>query len=132
MPNNLTKPRGKYPHIKKVGHFYYISGTSSRNIDNSIEGARVLDNMDSVELDIKKQTSAVIENIDKILKINNLTLDNLVDVTTFLVNINDFAGYNEVYNKYFRTDGPTRTTVAVDQLPHPHLLIEIKAIAYKE
>jgi 2-aminomuconate deaminase len=45
--------------------------------------------------------------------------------------MNDFAGYNEVYGEFFGYDGPTRTTVAVHQLPHPHLLIEIKAMAYK-
>ena len=54
----------------------------------------------------------------------------LVEVTTFLVNMNDFGGYNEVYGEYFDYDGPARTTVAVHQLPHPHLLIEIKAIAH--
>jgi 2-aminomuconate deaminase len=45
--------------------------------------------------------------------------------------MNDFAGYNEVYENYFSHDGPARTTVAVHQLPHPHLLIEIRAMAYK-
>ena len=34
-------------------------------------------------------------------------------------------------NEYFNENGPARTTVAVHQLPHPHLLIEMKAIAYK-
>ena len=43
----------------------------------------------------------------------------------------DFAAYNEIYGLYFDYDGPARTTVAVHQLPHPHLRIEIKAIAYK-
>jgi 2-aminomuconate deaminase len=47
------------------------------------------------------------------------------------VNMNDFAGYNEVYGEYFDHDGPARTTVAVHQLPHPYLLIEIRAVAYK-
>lgn len=55
----------------------------------------------------------------------------MVDVTTFLVNMNDFGGYNTTYGEFFDFDGPTRTTVAVHQLPHPHLLIEIKAMAYK-
>ncbi len=54
-----------------------------------------------------------------------------MEVTTYLVNMNDFAGYNEVYGEYFGYDGPARTTVAVHQLPHPHLLIEIRAMAYK-
>jgi 2-aminomuconate deaminase len=51
-------------------------------------------------------------------------------VTSYLVNMNDFAGYNEVYGTFFTYDGPARTTVAVHQLPHPHLLIEIRAVAY--
>jgi 2-aminomuconate deaminase len=41
----------------------------------------------------------------------------------------DFDGYNEVYSEFFGYQGPARTTVAVAQLPHPQLLIEIKAIA---
>jgi 2-aminomuconate deaminase len=45
--------------------------------------------------------------------------------------MNDFAGYNEAYAEVFDYDGPARTTVAVHQLPHPQLAIEIKAIAYK-
>jgi Endoribonuclease L-PSP len=42
--------------------------------------------------------------------------------------MNDFKGYNQIYGEYFDFDGPTRTTVAVHQLPHPHLLIEIKGM----
>jgi 2-aminomuconate deaminase len=45
--------------------------------------------------------------------------------------MNDFGGYNEVYGEFFGYDGPARTTVAVHQLPHPHLLIEVTARAYK-
>ena len=55
----------------------------------------------------------------------------MVEISAYLVNMNDFAGYNEVYGEYFGYEGPTRTTVAVHQLPHPHLLIEIRAMAYK-
>ena len=58
-------------------------------------------------------------------------LGDVVEITSYLVNMNDFAGYNEVYGEYFSEDGPARTTVAVHQLPHPHLLIEIRAVAYK-
>ncbi|MBT8190304.1 MAG: RidA family protein [Saprospiraceae bacterium] len=123
-------PRGKYPHYKRVGDFIYVSGTSSRKKDNTIAGALV-DEMGTTNLDIREQTKAVIENIGDILKQAGASLSDVVDITSFLVNINDFGGYNEVYGQYFDHDGPTRTTVAVHQLPHPHLLIEIKAIAYK-
>jgi len=123
-------PRGKYPHIKRVGDFLFVSGTSSRRPDNSFEGVEV-DEMGTAKLDIRAQTKAVIQNIRDILQAENADLRDIVDVTTFLVNMNDFGGYNEVYGTFFDYQGPTRTTVAVHQLPHPHLLIEIKVIAYK-
>ncbi|WP_106794068.1 RidA family protein [Aquimarina sp. Aq78] len=124
-------PRGKFPHVKRVGDFIFVSGTSSRRPDNSFEGVEV-DEFGTTNLNIKAQTKAVLENINDILKEEGANLKDIVDVTSFLVNMNDFGGYNEVYAQYFDYDGPTRTTVAVHQLPHPHLLIEIKVVAYKK
>src|SRR5689334_4617360 len=125
-----ASPRGKYPHIKRAGDFLIVSGTSARLADNSIIGAEV-DEFGTTHLDIRAQTRAVIENVRDILQSVGADLSNVVEVTTYLVSMNDFAGYNEVYGQYFTHDGPARTTVAVHQLPHPHLLIEIRAIAYK-
>ena len=125
-----AKPRGTFPHVKRAGDFIYISGTSSRRADNSFAGVDV-DEMGTSNLDIKAQTRAVIENMQDILKSVGAELVDLVEISTFLVNMNDFGGYNQVYAEYFDFDGPTRTTVAVHQLPHPHLLIECKAVAYK-
>lgn len=123
-------PRGKFPHVKRVGDFIFLSGTSSRRPDNTFEGVEV-DEFGTTNLDIRVQTKAVIENIADLLKEMGAGLNDIVDISSFLVNMNDFGGYNEVYAQYFGFDGPTRTTVAVHQLPHPHLLIEIKAVAYK-
>ncbi len=125
-----AQPLGKYPHYKKVGDFVFVSGTSSRRKDNTHEGVFV-DLEGNVHLDIKKQTKAVIKNIEAILKEADCSLKDVVDVTTFLVNMKDFNDYNEVYGSFFNHDGPTRTTVAVHQLPHPNLLIEMKVIAFK-
>lgn len=122
-------PRGKFPHVKRAGDFIYISGTSSRRPDNSFAGVEV-DEMGTTNLDIKAQTRAVIENMQDILRSVDAELSDLVEISTFLVNMNDFGGYNQVYAEYFDYEGPTRTTVAVHQLPHPHLLIECKAVAY--
>ncbi|MNE68281.1 2-aminomuconate deaminase [compost metagenome] len=72
----------------------------------------------------------MIENIRDILACESSTLADVVEISAFLVDMNDFAGYNQVYAEYFDESGPTRTTVAVHQLPHPHLRIEIKAVAY--
>lgn len=125
-----ARPRGKFPHIKRGGDYLYVSGTSSRRPDNSFVGVEV-DAMGTTKLDIRAQTQAVIENIRDILRSAGADLSDVVDISTYLVNMNDFGGYNDVYGEFFDYDGPARTTVAVHQLPHPHLLIEIKAVAYK-
>lgn len=125
-----AKPRGRFPHGKRVGDFIFISGTSARRPDNSIEGAEV-DAMGTTRLDIRVQTRAVITNMRDILREFDAGLCDLVEITAFLVNMNDFGGYNEVYGEFFDESGPCRTTVAVHQLPHPHLLIEMKAVAHK-
>lgn len=125
-----ARPRGKYPHFRRAGDHIYVSGTSARRADNTIAGAEV-DEMGTVKLDIRVQTRAVIENIRDILKSAGADLSDCVEIGAFLVNMNDFGGYNEVYGDFFDYTGPARTTVAVHQLPHPHLLIEIKAVAWK-
>ncbi|TCN34830.1 2-aminomuconate deaminase [Kribbella orskensis] len=121
-------PRGRFPHVKVAGGFAYVSGTSSRLPDNTIAGASV-DEFGTTTLDIRVQTRAVLENIRDILKAVDADLSDLVSVTTYLVSMNDFGGYNEVYGEFFDENGPARTTVAVHQLPHPQLLIEIQAVA---
>lgn len=113
-------PRGRFPHVKVVGDLIFVSGTSSRRPDGSIAGD-----------DIAGQTQAVIENIADILAAVDSSLSDLVQVTTYLVDMADFDAYNEVYARHFTEAGPTRTTVAVRELPHPDLLIEIQAIAHR-
>ncbi|WP_037814363.1 MULTISPECIES: RidA family protein [unclassified Amycolatopsis] len=121
-------PRGRFPHVKVVGDLVFVSGTSSRRPDNTFAGAEA-DEFGVTTLDIRAQTRAVIENIRDILAAAGAGLDDLAQLTVFLVTMNDFGGYNEVYGEFFDENGPARTTVAVHQLPHPHLLIEIQAIA---
>src|SRR5690554_2911907 len=123
-------PRGRFPHFKRAGDFIFVSGTSSRRPDNTFEGVQV-DELGVTNLDIRAQTRAVIQNIADILQHAGASLSDLVEAQVFLVNMNDFGGFNEVWGEFFDYEGPTRTTVAVHQLPHPHLLIEIRATAYK-
>lgn len=132
MEKKVT-PRGAYPHVKVVGDFIFVSGTSSRKPDNTIAGVELIDEMNTKKLDIEVQTREVLKNIDRNLQTVGASLKDVVDVTTFLVNMNDFAGYNKAYGEFFdKETGPTRTTVAVHQLPHPDLVVEIKVTAYKK
>jgi 2-aminomuconate deaminase len=121
-------PRGRFPHVKIANGFVYVSGTSARRPDNSIAGASV-DALGTATLDIRVQTHAVIGNIAALLREVGADLPDLVQVTSYLVTMNDFGGYNEVWAQHFDERGPARTTVAVHQLPHPHLLIEMQAVA---
>jgi 2-aminomuconate deaminase len=126
----LFKPRGRYPHFRRAGDFIFVSGLSSRQADNTIVGATA-DAMGTMHVDIRAQTRGVIENLSRILTAAGASLSDVVEIVVFLVDMGDFAGYNEVYGQFFGPDGPARTTVAVHQLPHPHMRIEIKAIAFK-
>ena len=132
MSDKVT-PRGAYPHTKRVGDFIFVSGTSSRKPDNTIAGVDIIDEMGTKRLNIEVQTREVLKNIKKNLAKEDATLKDVVDVTSFLVNMNDFAGYYKAYAEFFdKETGQARTTVAVHQLPHPDLVVEIKVMAYKK
>jgi 2-aminomuconate deaminase len=124
-----ARPRGTFPHFRRAGDFVFVSGTSARRADDSIAGA-TLDASGRTLLDVGAQTRAVLENIRDILAGAGAALADVVEVSTFLIDMADFAAYNSVYSEFFGYEGPARTTVAVAALPHPHLLIEIKAVAY--
>jgi 2-aminomuconate deaminase len=113
-----------------AGGFAFVSGTSARQPDNSIPGASV-DELGTASLDIRAQTRAVLDNVGAVLTSVGADLRDVVSATAFLVSMNDFGGYNEVWAAYFpdAAAAPARTTVAVHQLPHPHLLVEIQAVA---
>ena len=133
MSEKQVTPRGAYPHVKVVGDFIFVSGTSSRRADNSIAGVEIIDEMGTKKLNAYIQTKEVLQNIDNNLKAVGASLKDAVDVTSFLVNMNDFADYNKAYAEFFdKETGPARTTVAVHQLPHPDLVVEIKITAYKK
>jgi 2-aminomuconate deaminase len=125
-------PRGRFPQARVAGRTIYVSGTSSRRPDNTIAGASV-DELGTTSLDIREQTRAVLANVAAILQAHGAELRDLVQVTTYLVSMNDFGGYNEVWAQAFPdpANAPARTTVAVHQLPHPHLLIEMQAVAIR-
>ena len=126
---NKAKPRGRFPHVKRVGDFLFVSDTSARRSDNSFEGARI-DADGRVSLDIRVQTRATIENIRDILESVGARLEDLVEITAYLTSMDHYAGFNDAYAEYFGFDGPTRSAVAVKELPHPHQILMLRAMAY--
>jgi 2-aminomuconate deaminase len=118
-----ARPRGTFPHFRRAGDFIFVSGTSARRADDSIAGAAT-DASGRTVLDIRTQTRAVLENIGDILAAAGAALNDVVEVSTFLTDMGDFAAYNAVYSEFFGYQGPARTTVAVAAL-------EMKAVAYR-
>jgi 2-iminobutanoate/2-iminopropanoate deaminase len=82
---------------------------------------------DVVGTTIAEQTEQVIKNLAAVLEAGGSSLSQVIKTTCFLVDMNDFSTFNEIYAKYF-TGKPARSTVAVRQLPK-NALVEIEAIA---
>lgn len=118
----------RYAHARRVGDLVFFAGISARQPDDSVQGAS-RGPTGALELDIRAQTEGCIENLRAALEAEGLELRCLVDVTVFLLSMADYGGFNEAWNRFFDASGPTRTTVAVHQLPDPQLAIELKAIA---
>jgi 2-aminomuconate deaminase len=71
-----------------------------------------------------------VANVERVLAEAGGSLNDIVDVTTFLVDMErDFAGYNEVWAETLGKVGPTRTTLAIRSLPTP-IAVEMKVIAH--
>jgi len=110
-------PISCYSQAVKAGGFLFISGQAP--LDPKTKKL--------VKGGIAAQTKQVLENIKAIAEAANSSLSNVVKMTIFLKNIEDFKQMNDVYCTYFVKDPPARTTVQA-QLPMPEMLIEIEAI----
>lgn len=124
-------PVGAYPHARRVGDMLYLSGVGPRQPGtNAIPGGPVRDDSgDALDYDIAAQTEATIDNVRKILEASGSSLEQVVDITAFLIDMDrDFQGYNQTYAKHFASIGPTRTTLAIRALPTP-IAVELKVIA---
>lgn len=124
-------PVGAYPHARREGDLLFLSGVGPRQPGtDAIPGGAIRDKSGQpAEYDIAQQTEAVIENVRRILHAAGSSLDDVIDVTAFLVDMDrDFAGYNEVYAKHFTSVGATRTTLAISALPTP-IAVEFKVVA---
>ena len=80
---------------------------------------------------VEEQTRQVLKNIQAVLKSANLNISDIVKVTIYLSDMNDFSTVNQIYTGYFDETKPARSTVEVRRLPKD-VLIEIDCIACLE
>lgn len=98
---DFPKPLGPYSHAVVAGGFVFVAGQAPLNPKTQ-----------KMELgDIKSETRLQLTNISNILRAANSSLDNVVKVSVFLADLNDFEAMNEVYREFFKDNFPARTTV---------------------
>ena len=123
------RPLGAYAHAARAGQLLFISGQGAREPATGRERGVALDGNGRMKsYDIREQTRAAIANVEAVVRAAGGTLEDIVDVTVFLLNMADFVAYNEVYAEAFGSHRPARTTVGAASLPGNNA-IEIKAVA---
>ena len=114
-------PIGPYNQAVLVGNTLYTSGQIALNPAT----------MELVLDDIETETKQVMENMKAVLAAANMTFENVIKTTIFIMNMGDFTRINTVYGSYFNEEtAPARETVQVACLPK-NVNIEISMIAVK-
>ena len=87
-----------------------------------------LDEHGVLSYDIRVQTAASLRNLATVLDAAGTSWDQLVELTVYLKDMDDFTVMNEVYTEHFPGGGPARTTIGVVDLPADNF-VEIRAVA---
>jgi 2-iminobutanoate/2-iminopropanoate deaminase len=116
QPEGMAKPRPPYSPVVISGDMVYTAGQVAYDATGAL-----------VEGGIEEQTRRVLENVRTCLEAAGCTLDDVVKVTAFLVDLGEVAGYNEVYREFFDEPYPARSTVQAGLAPG--VLVEIEAVA---
>ncbi len=113
-------PVGPYSQGVVAGDFVFVSG----QIPIQKSGELVLN-------DIEKATDIVLDNIEAILKEENLSLQDVIKSEVYLKDLGNFDKFNKIYEKRFASGiKPSRVALEVSKLPK-NSDIEISCIAYK-
>lgn len=111
------KAVGTYSQGVEVGGMFYFSGQIGLNNKTGELGK-----------DFDEQLHEILNNIDGLLKSQDLKRENIIKTTIFMTNLNEFSKVNEAYTNYFTEPFPARSTVEVKALPKG-ALVEIEVIA---
>ncbi len=116
--DKAPQPVGPYSQAVKVGNFLFLSGQIPYTSEGKLAGDT-----------IQEQTRQVLENLKAVLEAADADMNNVVKVTVYLEDMNDFGEMNKIYAEYFKEKPPARAAVEVARLPKD-AKIEIELIAY--
>ena len=120
FPHDAPTPRGPYSPAVRAGDFIFVSGQGPVDpmTDKLSYGT------------IQQETRQTLENIQRILKAAEASIEDVVKCNVYLRDVRDFAGMNEVYAEFFGDQRPARTTLGTE-LPDARMKVEIECVAYK-
>lgn len=122
QPDNVAKPAGIWSPavvVTQPGKLVFLSGFTARDKTGAVAHVG----------DIKGQTRLVCENLKATVEASGGTMKDLVSVTVFVTDIDQFDAIHEVRRQYFPSEPPASTMVEVTRLVHKDMLIEINAVA---
>ena len=118
---HATPPVGPYSQAVRRGNLILSSGQIPLDTEGEFVGKG----------DIQAQTHQVFKNLEAVLEAAGCKLSDILKCTIFLIDMDQFAKFNEVYAEYFTENPPARSCVQVARLPKD-VDVEIEAIAWKE
>jgi 2-iminobutanoate/2-iminopropanoate deaminase len=119
-PVNAPAPAGPYSPAMVFERLVFVAG----------QGARTTDTHELAGMDIETQTEQCLKNVRTILEAAGSSLQHVLKVSVFLIDMSEFGRMNAVYARMFGDHRPARTTVQAAALPAEGLRVEIDCIAY--
>jgi len=116
QPEGVARPKPPYSPVVVSGDHVFTAGQVAFDAEGKLVGTTIED-----------QTRLTLENLRACLEAAGSSLDEVVKVTAFLADLDDFPGYNAVYTEFFSEPYPARSSVGAT-LP-PGVLVEIEAVA---
>jgi 2-iminobutanoate/2-iminopropanoate deaminase len=116
QPPGVAEPKAPYSPVVVGGHFAYTAGQVAFGADGALVAGGV-----------EEQTSQALDNLERCLASAGCSMDDVVKVTAFLSDLQDFDAYNRAYERRFAAPYPARSTVGARLADG--LLVEIEAVA---
>lgn len=109
---------GPFSQAIRHGDTVYVSGQGPIDPDTGAVGSG----------DVREQTALTLGNVGRILEAAGTSLDDVVEATVYVTDMDDYDAVNEVYAEYMSAPYPARSAVEVADLP-ADIDVEIEVVA---
>jgi len=130
IKSGAPKPLANYSEAVRIGDFIFAAGQLASDFKNGVPAtAKRGENFPFYGSDIQLQTEFILQNLKQTFEAAGSSLDHVVKAQVFMTNLDDFAGFDQVWKRYFKVP-PPRTTVGTTGLLVRETLVEIDLIGY--